>query len=239
MKSTICLSTGMLYKLHKDRNEILPELLKFKPDGIEICFMRYEHIFSFHPTNSELEKLKKLKFVSIHAPSLYVKWGENPESHQALEEIEKIYHRVGAKNVVFHDKRDDDLSVVKKYNFTASIENDDSRYYLNTPEKMEKALRKYPEMKFTLDFAHVLSINSDLIQDFINNFKDKIIEIHMSWLGRKIKDHKFIHKHNSKKIRELLKLIKQLNEPIVFESVAQNNNEKSLIKDEIDYINRI
>lgn len=236
MINTICLATGNLHKIYKDRNKILPKLLDFSPDGVEINFAFPGYIYDFRPTKVEIAKLRKLKFVSIHAPCLDIEWGDNPESQKALQTIEKIYQKVGAKNVVFHENVDDDLSVTKKYNFNSSIENDDRRYKLNTPAKIANALKKYPHMKFTFDFAHALTVSPDDILEYIKRFKNKIAEVHLSWLGKRIADHRFLHKHDGIKIRKLLKTIKNLQVPLVLESVVENKSQFNLIQEEINYL---
>lgn len=239
MTDIVCLATGNLYKIYKDRNKILPKLLEFSPDGFEINFGYPKYIYSFSPSKVEIAKLRKLKFVSIHAPCLDIKWGNNLESQKALRAIEKIYQKVGAKNVVFHENVGDDLNVTKKYNFSVSIENDDRRKKHNSPQKIVQALKKYPHMGFTFDFAHAMTVSPDDTLEYIKRFKNKIIEIHLAWLGKRIADHRFLHKHDGAKIRKLLKLIKTLNVPLVLECAVANKKQINFIKKEIKYLKNL
>jgi hypothetical protein len=77
MQNPICISTGCLYKLLEDRNEMVKELRKFSPAGIELSFAYPEYLLNFDLDKDNLEYLRSLKFNSIHAPWENITYGEN------------------------------------------------------------------------------------------------------------------------------------------------------------------
>ena len=66
-----------------------------------------------------------------------------------------------------------------------------------------------------------------------------MIEVHLAMLNKNLKDHWFLHKYDSKEMRNLLNYIKDTDVPIVLECVASNQSEIQLIKKEIEYIKAI
>ena len=241
MQNPICISTGFLYKLFDDKNEIIERIKEFSPEGIELCIANSDYLLNFKISDNNLRYLRNLKFISIHAPWQAITYGNNQKSKDVLITIEKLYKQIGARNVVFSNKElVTDFNSITSYDFIASIENDDWRKpSANTPKEIRKILSENQNLKFTFDFAHALTVSSIDIPLYINKFKDKLIEIHLAFLNRKFKDHWFLHKYDSKKIRILLNHLKNTNVPICLECVALDQNEIQLIRREIEYIKMI
>ncbi len=239
MQNPICISTGFLYRFMNDRNEMIQKIKKFLPDGIELSFAYPHQLLSFKISEENLKYLQSLKYNSIHAPWKEIIYGKNKECGEVLKTIEELYKQINARNVVFHKSPQDDMNILKKYDFVASIENNDWRKGLNTPIQIEEILRKNKNLMFTFDFAHALTVSSDDIFVYINKFKDRLIEIHLSMLNKKLKDHYFLYKFDNPKLRKLIGNLKNVNAPIVLECVASDLNEIRLIKKEIEYIRKI
>jgi len=68
MKNPICISTGFLYRLMNDRNEMIRKIKEFSPDGIELSFAYPEYLSDFILSEENLKYLQSLKFISIHSP---------------------------------------------------------------------------------------------------------------------------------------------------------------------------
>jgi len=240
MKNPICISTGFLYRLTNDRNEIINKTREFSPDGIELSFAHPQYLFDFIIDKENLKYLKSLQFISIHSPWKEISYGNNQTCKDILEVIEKLYKQVGAENVVFHVEKIEDINILKEYDFIASIENKDWRYdSVNTVEQIEAILNKNKSLKFTFDFAHALTVSPNDIPKYITKLKDRLIAIHLSMLNKQLKDHWFLHKYDSKQMRNLLNCLKDINVPIVLECVASDWSEVPLIKKEIEYIKSI
>ncbi len=241
MKNPICVSSGFLYKITDDINEKISKIREFSPDGIELNIARSQYLFNFGEVNKEnLAYLQSLNFNSIHAPAGEFSYGNNDKSRKTLEAIEKIYKKINAKNVVFHREQMEDINVFNNYDFIASIENGDwRRADAKTPDQVGEILEKSPNLKFTFDFAHAFSVSPDDIPIYIDKLGDKLIEIHLSIIEPKTKEHWFIHKYNNRETKRFLKHLKKTNVPIVLECVAFDKNEIYLIKEEIKYIKSI
>ncbi len=163
MENPICISSGFLYKIIDDINEKISKIREFSPDGIELNVVGSQHLFNFGEVNKEnLVYLQSLNFNSIHAPAGEFSYGSNEKSKKTLETIEKMYKKINAKNVVFHREQMEDINVFNNYDFIASIENGDwRRIDAKTPDQIGEILKKNPNLKFTLDFAHAFSISPD------------------------------------------------------------------------------
>lgn len=246
MKHPICISTGFVYKFSEDMNEKINILRNFPVDGIEVCFANAGELLDFSINKENLNYLQGLKFNSIHAPWQNVDYGENEKCRNVLAAIEKLYKQINARNVNFHIpdiEKVKETGIFNKYNFIFSIENDDGRRLgvpgLNTVEKIAKALTINKNFKFTFDFAHALATYSEEIPAFIDKFRNKLSQIHLAYLADNgMKDHYFLFKNDTPKLRRVLNYVKEVSVPIILECVATNKEEIKLIADEIDWLKK-
>lgn len=235
MENPIVISTGLVYKFMNDRNEMIQRLKEFSPDGIEISFAYPQYLYEFVLESRNLMYLQGLRFNSIHAPWKEIVYGKN--AIPVLERIDTLYDSIHARNVVFHKAPEDDFSVLRDYNFAGSVENDDWKKGLNTPEKIGEILEQNPNLRFTFDFAHALTIDTGLVPEFLS-FGNKISQVHLSYLDRQMPDHYFLFKHDSEEMRRLIRMIPS-NIPLVLECVADNPSEIELVRREIEYLRSV
>lgn len=242
MNNPLSISTGFIYRLLDNANpnytNTAIDYIKNLPiNGVELCLITKERLINFSISEENLSFLRKLGSNSIHAPEINFTFEDNEESRKLLRTIENVYNLVNAKNVVFHDYSVKDFRVLNKYDFTASVENYDSRGHLNTIEKVKDFLNKNNNIKFTYDLAHALDASPLGVLDFLDDFKERLIECHISKL--KEGNHWFLHKSNINDLMSDFK--KRVSEDItlVNESVVWNTNQIRLFKDEIDYLKRI
>jgi len=242
MENPICISTGCVYKLSQDRNDKIKVLREFSLSGIEISFSHPKYLFDFDITEENLKYLQDLEFKSIHAPWKNVTYDDSEKAKMVLDKISELYKQINARNVVFHKDSIKDYNLVVNNDFVASLENDDWRKANNDIEYFKSLLDNNKKFKFTFDFAHAVSTESD-IAEYIGYFKDRLIEIHLSII---VKDslnqypaHTFLHRNDSKEVRKLLQLLKETSVPLVLESSVSNINEINLIKEEIEYLKKV
>jgi len=237
MKAPISISTGLVYRLTEDFNERIDMLKKFQPDGVEINFAHPQYVLDFKlsPTNEKF--LKSLKFVTIHAPWREISWGKDDLSLAVLKALNELYLKIGAKNINFHVPITD-FNQLTKYDFQASIENDD--YKAATPAKsvdeLDDILKNNDKLKFVFDFAHALTVYPEEIPRFLSELGDKICAIHISYLDKKMKDHGFLSQQNDRKLDELTKLVVASGKPLIIESVASNKTEVELVRQELKFL---
>ncbi len=239
MQNPICISTGCVYKLSDDRNDLIEKLRKFSPMGIELSFAYPKYLLNFDINKNNLEYLQSLGFNSIHAPWEDITYGENKISKEVLQKISELYKQINARNVVFHKEQIEDYNSIISNNFISSIENDDWKKPRHNVEDIKSILDKNKKLKFTLDFAHALSVSSSDIAEYINYFKDKLIEIHLSIVNKDSEEHDFLHKYDSAEIRNLLQPLKTVFVPVILEAAVSNLEEMKFIKKEIEYIKNL
>ena len=239
MQNPICISTGCVYKLSDYRNDLIEKLRKFSPMGIELSFAYPKYLLNFDINKNNLEYLQSLEFNSIHAPWEDITYGENKTSKEVLQKISKLYKQINARNVVFHKEQVEDFNSIIGNDFVSSIENDDWRNPKHSIEDIKNVLDKNKGFKFTFDFAHALSVSSSDIPEYINYFKDKLIEIHLSIVNKDSEEHDFLHKYDSKEIRSLLQFLKDFSVPVILEAVISNLDEMEFINKEIEYIKNL
>lgn len=239
MKNPICISTGCLSELFEDRNNMIEKLRKFSPFGIELSFAYPKYLLEFDISENNLEYLRNLKFNSIHAPSGGIIYGENKESKEVLQKISELYKKINARNVVFHKGKIENYDLIANSDFVSSIENGDWKKPKHSIEDIKDVLDKNKDFKFTFDFAHALSVSSSDIPEYINYFKDRLIEIHLSIINEDSKEHDFLHENNNKETKKLLRSLKTVSVPVVLECLISNLKEVELIKKEMEYIRKI
>ncbi len=239
MQNPICISTGCIYNLSDDRNDLIEKLRDLSPVGIELSFVYPEYLLNFDINKNNLDYLKSLKFNSIHAPGVNVVYGANKTSERVLQKISELYSQINARNVVFHKGQIENYDLIMNNNFVASIENDDWRKPKHNVEDIKNVLDKNKGLKLTFDFAHAVSISSLDAYQYINNFKDETIEIHLSVINKDSGEHDLLHKYDNLKIRSLLQSLKVLSAPVILEATIFDLGGIELLRKEMEYIRKI
>lgn len=239
MQNPICISTGCIYKLSDDRNDLIEKLRELSPVGIELSFVYPEYLLNFDINKNNLDYLKSLKFNSIHAPGLNMVYGANKTSERVLQKISELYKQINARNVVFHKGQIENYDLIMNNNFVASIENDDWRKPKHNVEDVKNALDRNKGLRFTFDFAHAVSISPLSVHQYINNFKDETIEIHLSVINKDSEEHDFLHKYDNVKIRSLIQSLKVFSVPVVLEATIFDLGGIELLRKEMEYIGKI
>jgi len=234
MKNPISISTGFVYKISEDMNEKIRLLKSFSADGIELCFAFSRDLINFKITQDNLEYLRN-KRITIHAPWKDIVYGNNLNCINTLNSIQELYNKTNAVLVNLDKRQEDDLNILKNYNFFSTIENEDWKQGITSTKQMQEILKQNPNLGFTFDFAHALSISIELTTEYLIKLRSKMAQIHIAYLDKTMTDHDFLHRHNNKKIECLLKIIPE-NIPLVLEAVASDETDLSLIKKEIDYL---
>lgn len=245
MKNPICISTGCFYHLTEDRNEAIKLARTFPVDGVEISFQSPEYLRGFFPAQDNLDYLQDPKNrVSIHAPWKNITYDNGVNCLGVLDLLQDLSHKVKAQNITFHQTPNDDLRITADYKFLSSIENDEISKGLEgitSLQLMDKALKRNPHMKITLDIAHALTISPEEAVTYIVRFKNKITQAHVSYLNKHMieskEDHGFLHQNKSGRLSAVLGIIPQ-QVPLVLECVVQDKSELPLIKEEIEYLRK-
>lgn len=239
MKNPISISTGCLHRLSEDRNKMVRELQKFSLSGVELSFNQPRHLLTFNIDKDNLEYLQTLKFNSIHAPAKDIIYGDNKTCKKVLQKISELYVKINAKNVVFHKNEIEDYSLIINSKFASSIENDDWRKPNNGIEYIKNLLDKYKELKLTFDFAHAMTVSPIDIPEYLDYFKGRLAEIHISIINEKTKRHDFMYKNDSEKLKGLTRLLKVSSAPLVLECAVLDFKDVDSLKKEMEYIKRI
>ena len=213
----------------------LDYLRKLGIQGIEITFGPKERLYSFKLSKDLKSRLKKFRYITIHAPFELVKDSKNDrEIVKQLDIIEKLYFEIKAKRVIIHPDNLPKAETLKKYSFEVSTENLKEKRGISIP-KLRKILKKYPKIGFCLDASHAYSWSQHETEKLVAAFKSRITQIHLS-ARHKEKDHQFLNKAD-KQFLSSVDPIKKLNVPIVIEEEIKKINFNS-IKKEIEYIKK-
>lgn len=215
----------------KEARVLLDFLEKMCVSGVELTFASEKRLYSFNPPAGIKKRLRRLKYVTIHAP-----WEPADEKKviNRLDFIAKLYVEIGAKNVIIHPNNLPATEVLKRYNFKISTENLKKKRNIAISE-LKKIFNKYPKIGFCLDTSHAYSWSKYETGKLIKAFKDRITQIHLS-ARYKGSDHVPLRKA-SKDFLFSIKPIKNLNVPIVIEETIKKTNLKSVRK-EIEYIKK-
>lgn len=237
MKNLISISTGLVYKFTNDRNRMIEMLRKFSPDGIEISFADPDYLFQFNISDENVEYLKTLPYVTIHAPWKNIRYSDNPVCVKTLKAIEALYNKIDAKNVTIHSLEVYDYEVLNDCKFKISTENEDCRKPGNTtPEEIEKILNENPEFGFTFDIAHAMSVDPNHSDDFLK--LTRLQQIHVAYFDKEYPGHLPLFNHGNDEIEEYFRMMPE-KVPLVLEFTAETEEQIDWVKDEIEYLRDI
>lgn len=179
--------------------------------------------------------LSYFTFISLHTPDLA--YANDEDSNRVLSKLELLAKKYKINNFVFHTDKVLDWNIFNNYkNIPISIENmDDHKKFGKTIDDLKSILDKY-NFKLTLDLQHcfVNDRSMKLASDFQEEFKDKIVEYHISGF-----DDEVLHYPLFKtKQNEIIDSLKNKNIPIIIEStfdqVGGQEKELEYIKNRIN-----
>ncbi|MBN2052731.1 TIM barrel protein [Candidatus Woesearchaeota archaeon] len=216
-----------------NRQDLIKYFKNLPISAIELTFSNKNDLFSFKLNPKNKAWLKKLPYVSIHAPFNFMDDSSNKaELTRQLKQINFIYNQVNAKNVVFHPGQVPPKKLLKKYRFKASLENMSKSHGFSL-RKLSEIMKKYPDLGFCLDVGHAYRYRPDYTKLILTKFKKRLSQIHLHGV-RKGKDH-FPLNQGSKKFMKSLEPILKVNVPIIIESDF-NKKDINLLKSEILFI---
>jgi len=241
MKRTIGFALGSIWRWMKGSNraQLIDYLKELNIDGVEITLGTKEELYSFRLTPSQVSWLKKLDYVSIHAPFRLVRRADTPEEViKQLNIISRLYKQVNAKNVIIHPNDLPSPKVLASYDMNFSTENLPKKRKV-TIAKLASTLKKYPHMGLCLDVAHAYLWSRSETEKLVKRFSKRITEVHFSGTYRK-KDHLSLQKVTKQFIKSI-QPIKSLNVPIIIEedivmSDDLLNKNMAVVKNEVQYI---
>lgn len=235
MKRPFCFAIGNIWRWDKGKNraKLIDSIIKLDVSGVELTIGYKKELYNFRLNPQQIRWLRKLDYVSIHAPFRMVRKAEHEEEIiKQLDLIQKIYNQVKAKNVILHPNDLPTKKILDHYNMKFSIENLPPNRNV-TIKKIKAILKKYPKIGLCVDVAHAYLWSRSWTGDLVKNFKNKITQVHFSGTCRKI-DHLSLRKVSPIFLKSIQPL-KKLNVPIVIE---EDMKVKSLnfVRDEIKYI---
>ncbi len=229
----ISLSTGSIYKWNYDLDNLI-KICKnnFKIDGIELMLTDKKSLKNFTLHNDNLDWIKNLKHVTLHAPRKIV---DNPvddlDIKNQLNMIENIYNRVGAKAVIFHITNLPELKLLNQFNFKFIIENTTKKGGVNL-SKFTEIVKEY-ESDICLDVSHAFTWSNIESQKYALKFKNNIFQIHLS-VSRGGHEHLPISNLGID-FDKSIKFLKNINKPIIVEA-DYNDKDIEFLNNDLNFI---
>ncbi|MFA5405811.1 MAG: hypothetical protein WC307_00430 [Candidatus Nanoarchaeia archaeon] len=230
MNNPLSISLGYIYRLLPDKPEFINESIKRIKDlpvnGVELAFQSQKRLDKLKLNDESIDFLSRLKHNTIHSPHLIEK------NEPVLSKLEEIYKLVNAKNLVVHHS-----PIIKdllKHEFKVSIENNDSRDKFNSVKEMKTVLEDNPELGLVFDLAHGYEAHGDNGLEFLDEFKEQLVECHVSILDNW--NHWFLHLSNVDELMTEFKKRVRSNVILVNESVIWKEEQVNYFKPELDYL---
>lgn len=221
-------STGSIYKIADKYDPASFNSFKRK-DVIEICL---NDCFEVERLNNITNEVKRFSYRSIHLPSNGIIYRDDQKTNELLKKIEDFYFETKANLALVHPDLIEDFKVFEKYNLNFAIENMDDRKerYKNVEDLKE--FFQHNNWKLVFDLNHCFTNDKTMVlaDDIINNFEDRIVQIHLSG---------YFDFHNplfKTKQDFIIDYCKKLNVPIVIESVLDDILD---LEKEFDYIENV
>jgi hypothetical protein len=196
--------------------------------AIELSSLREEEL---HPLFLAIDRidLSKYDYISVHAPSKRIKFGESE-----LVDILKAFAEK-AWPIIVHPDIITNFSLWKDLENKICIENMDKRKACGrTVTDLKKIFDKLPDAGFCLDVAHAKQVDPTMTECYlmIKEFKHKLIQLHLSDVTTESK-HVCL---NEQAILAYQKVVKYLPDslPVILESPILNvTDQKEKIANEI------
>jgi len=230
----LSLSTGSIYKWGGGVDDLITLCRNnIKIDGIELMFASKEVLETTKLTAINIEWLKTLYHVTLHAPvKIIMNSIDENDIEIQLKKLEYIYNLINAKAIIFHVTNLPKLETLNKFNFKFIIENTTIKGNINSIE-FNKIIKNY-NCDICLDVSHAFTWSDKEAQKYWQKFSKHIFQIHISSSRG---NHEHLPMSNLgidyKKSIEFLGLI---NKPFIIESDYNDKNINFLNKD-LNFIN--
>lgn len=236
MARIIAFAFGNIWKWEKSINRagLLDYIMKLDVDGVELTLATKKEVLAFKASKKQLAWLRKLKYVSIHAPFGLARESDEKELKILLDRIHEIYHLTNARTVVIHPNDLPPPEVLKGYEMHISIENLKPKRKFPV-EKMEKIIKEY-EASLCLDVTHAYFWSKYETARYVKRFKGNISEIHLSGNYKK-KDHLSLRQVTPMFMKSI-EPIKNIDAPIIIEEGFDNKSLK-FAKEEVALVRKL
>jgi len=234
-------STGAIFReVPSISNEIVNICRKLGCNAIELNTARVEEVDLFDNFIKSGETLSDFEYISMHSPGIKIVYKNNPKTIELLKKLEKAYKHFNCQYLVVHPSLIEDWSIFNRFSFNLAVENmskDSQSFFL--PEQLKKVFALNKKYSMTFDIKHAFESNLEgdkLPQEIYDNFKDKIVEIHLSGFDPHVKkhEHKPLVETNQPEIVNFLK--NKLDIPIIIESDCKDIKQ---MKIELNYIKKL
>jgi len=228
----IGLSSGNFYRVsaeikHKVSSGDLSFWKKNYGDIVEIHLSKEKDIDDF--LNKDID-FSCFNLVSIHAPRISGK--KEDDLYRLLTKLRFLKEKYGIYNFVFHVEKETNWELLAKFkDISISIENmDNDKNTGKSLQKVGEIISRY-NFNLTLDLQHCYTNDKSmsLACDFHKEFKNKIIEYHISGFCPKFKHYPLFKTKQDR----IIKALEMKNIPMVIESTFDKESDA---KKEIDYI---
>ena len=222
---------GATYKIHDPYLRKSIEL--FKKCGCNALEVSCHSIEGADRLSGILSYVKSFEYLSLHMPC-DLNYRNDNLTNNTLKKIEDFYNKAGASLAVIHPDLVEDWDVFNNFSsINWAVENmDDRKEKYKDADDLKKFFTEHQEWGFVLDLGHCNANDKTmkLAENFINELKDRIKEIHLS--GYKV-FHDPLHRT---KQTEIINYCKNLDVPIIIESTFERSDSAEDVKKEFDYI---
>ena len=236
MDNIISMPTGLILEKMMQRNKIdlKKYFSRYNISGLELTMAFKNRLYKYKPNKVDLDWIKGLDYVSVHAPFKLVSSSENKsEQIKQLDALDLLYNKVNAKTLVVHVHECPDEDLLDNYNFNIALENMPIKEKLNNSEMTNKiAKSKYG---FCLDTAHADDFGKTEISKLYEKLGHKLRQMHLS-ASIKNKHHKPLTVATKSFLRSLRPVFKS-KVPLIME-MAMPSFSKARVNKEIKYIKK-
>jgi len=155
-------STGCFHKFGYSLDQSVRECLSLNNKSIEICFADTKELDDFSLAEDTLKALRKMWFVSVHAPWRGITYSDNPETRQVIDKIWKLFKLMPVVSVVMHPDSIDDYDILNKSELPIAIENMGRKHRLGHSNSEIEYLIENTGFEFVLDLQHAYQIDPSM-----------------------------------------------------------------------------
>ena len=230
---TLSLSTGSIYKWGKNIDDLITICKdNIRIDGLELMFANKEVLENTKITAKNVEWLKTLPYVTLHAPVKIVKESiDENDIESQLKKMEYIYNLTEAKAVIFHVTNLPRLEILQKFSFKFIIENTTLNGGIDL-DNFYKIIKDY-KCDLCLDVSHSFTWSVKEAQRYSQRLNDNIFQIHLSSSHGS-------HEHLPMSTMDLafeksIEFLKSTNKPFIIES-EYNDKDIDFLNNDLNFI---
>jgi hypothetical protein len=185
-----------------------------KIDAVEITVGTYGQVENLEICNENIQWLKSLQYVSIHAPVIDRAHWTGSQTRHMLAKIVEVYQTINAKQIIFHADGPPPHGWHTDQQCSICIENLAPSTKIS-PSQLRDLLNEYSPAFFCMDISHALLHSKQHVKLLLSMLDTRIAQFHISGTLDGHEHQRLIYADEA--FKEAFTFVKNINRPYILE----------------------